>query len=104
MASKEIKFKPLSNRVVIEPIDDNEQMSAGGIYIPDTAKEKPQEGKVVAIGSGARTEDGKIIPMDVKVGDLVLFGKWSGTEVKIDGKEYSIMKESDIMGISKGKK
>ena len=104
MASKEIKFKPLSNRVVIEPIDDNEQMSAGGIYIPDTAKEKPQEGKVVAVGSGARTEDGKITPMDVKVGDIVLFGKWSGTEVKIDGKEYSIMKESDIMGISKGKK
>jgi len=104
MASKEIKFKPLSNRVVIEPIDDNEQMSAGGIYIPDTAKEKPQEGKVVAVGSGTRTEDGKIIPMDVKVGDIVLFGKWSGTEVKIDGKEYSIMKESDIMGISKGKK
>ena len=104
MASKEIKFKPLSNRVVIEPIDDNEQMSAGGIYIPDTAKEKPQEGKVVAVGSGARTEDGKITPMDVKVGDIVLFGKWSGTEIKIDGKEYSIMKESDIMGISKGKK
>ena len=83
---------------------DSEEKTAGGIIIPDTAKEKPQEGKVVAIGLGTRTEDGKIIPMDVKVGDLVLFGKWSGTEVKIDGKEYSIIKESDIMGISKGKK
>ena len=103
MATK-VDFKPLGNRVVVEPLEGDEQVSAGGIYIPDTAKEKPQEGKVVAIGSGTRTDDGKIIPMDVKVGDLVLFGKWSGTEVKIDGKEYSIMKESDIMGISKGKK
>jgi len=98
-----MKFRPLHDRVLIESLD-SEEKTAGGIIIPDTAKEKPQEGKVVAIGSGARTEDGKIVPMDVKVGDLVLFGKWSGTEVKIDGKEYSIMKESDIMGISKGKK
>ena len=98
-----MKFRPLHDRVLIE-ILDSEEKTAGGIIIPDTAKEKPQEGKVVAVGSGARTEDGKIIPMDVKVDDLVLFGKWSGTEVKIDGKEYSIMKESDIMGISKGKK
>tara|TARA_B100000029_G_scaffold413977_1_gene417224 strand:- start:794 stop:1234 length:441 start_codon:yes stop_codon:yes gene_type:complete len=98
-----MKFRPLHDRVLIEVLDSEEKTS-GGIIIPDTAKEKPQEGKVVAIGSGTRTEDGKIIPMDVKVGDLVLFGKWSGTEVKIDGKEYSIMKESDIMGISKGKK
>ena len=98
-----MKFRPLHDRVLIEVLD-SEEKTAGGIIIPDSAKEKPQEGKVVAIGSGARTEDGKIIPMDVKVGDLVLFGKWSGTEVKIDGKEYSIMKESDIMGISKGKK
>ena len=97
-----MKFRPLHDRVLIEVLD-SEEKTAGGIIIPDSAKEKPQEGKVVAIGSGARTEDGKIIPMDVKVGDLVLFGKWSGTEVKIDGKEYSIMKESDIMGISKGK-
>ena len=97
-----MKFRPLYDRVLIEVLD-SEEKTAGGIIIPDTAKEKPQEGKV-AVGSGARTEDGKIIPMDVKVGDLVLFGKWSGTEVKIDGKEYSIMKESDIMGISKGKK
>ena len=98
-----MKFRPLHDRVLIEVLD-SEAKTAGGIIIPDTAKEKPQEGKVVAIGSGGRTEAGKIIPMDVKVGDLVLFGKWSGTEVKIDGKEYSIMKESDIMGISKGKK
>ena len=97
-----MKFRPLHDRVLIEVLD-SEEKTAGGIIIPDSAKEKPQEGKVVAIGSGARTEDGKIIPMDVKVGDLVLFGKWSGAEVKIDGKEYSIMKESDIMGISKGK-
>ena len=94
-----MKFRPLHDRVLIEVLD-GEEKTAGGIIIPDTAKEKPQEGKVVAIGSGSRTEDGKIIPMDVKVGDKVLFGKWSGTEVKIDGKEYSIMKESDIMGIS----
>jgi len=94
-----MKFKPLHDRVLIEVLDGSEK-TAGGIIIPDTAQEKPQEGKVVAIGKGAKTEDGKIIPMDVKVGDKVLFGKWSGTEVKIDGKEYSIMKESDIMGIS----
>jgi len=98
-----MKFRPLHDRVLIE-ISDGEEKTSGGIIIPDTAKEKPQEGEVVAVGSGARTEDGKITPMDVKVGDIVLFGKWSGTEVKIDGKEYSIMKESDIMGISKGKK
>ncbi|MBM5786692.1 MAG: co-chaperone GroES, partial [Pelagibacterales bacterium] len=83
---------------------DSEEKTAGGIIIPDTAKEKPSEGKVVAVGPGARTEDGKLLPMDVKVGDLVLFGKWSGTEVKIDGIEYSIMKESDIMGITDKKK
>ena len=94
-----MKFKPLHDRVLIEVLDSSEK-TAGGIIIPDTAQEKPQEGKVVSVGGGAKTEDGKIIPMDVKVGDKVLFGKWSGTEVKIDGKEYSIMKESDIMGIS----
>ena len=94
-----LKVKPLADRVVVEPAPA-EDVSSGGIILPDTAQEKPQEGKVVAIGGGAKTEDGKIIPMDVKVGDKVLFGKWSGTEVKIDGKEYSIMKESDIMGIS----
>jgi len=98
-----MKFRPLHDRVLIE-ISDSEEKTSGGIIIPDTAKEKPQEGEVVAVGSGARTEDGKITPMDVKVGDIVLFGKWSGTEVKIDSKEYSIMKESDIMGITKRKK
>ena len=96
----DVTFKPLGNRIVVEPADEEASVSSGGIYIPDTAKEKPQEGKVIAVGGGAKTEDGKIIQMDVKVGDKVLFGKWSGTEVKIDGKEYSIMKESDIMGIS----
>ena len=98
-----MKFRPLHDRVLIEVLD-SEEKTAGGIIIPDTAKEKPQEGEVIAVGPGAKNEDGKLAPMDVKVGDIVLFGKWSGTEVKIDGKEYSIMKESDIMGISKGKK
>ena len=98
-----MKFRPLHDRVLIKVLDSDEKTS-GGIIIPDTAKEKPQEGEVVSVGPGAKTEDGKISPMDVKVGDIVLFGKWSGTEVKIDGTEYSIMKESDIMGISKIKK
>jgi len=98
-----MKFRPLHDRVLIRVLDSEEKTS-GGIIIPDTAKEKPQEGEVVSVGPGARTEDGKISPMDVKVGDIVLFGKWSGKEVKIDGTEYSIMKESDIMGISKSKK
>ena len=98
-----MKFRPLHDRVLIEVLDSEEKTS-GGIIIPDTAKEKPQEGEVIAVGPGAKSEDGKVSPMDVKVGDIVLFGKWSGTEVKIDGKEYSIMKESDIMGISKSKK
>ena len=93
-----MNFRPLHDRVLIESLE-SEEKTAGGIIIPDTAKEKPQEGKVIAVGSGAKTEDGKIIPMDVKVGDRVLFGKWSGTEVKVNGKEYSIMKESDIMGV-----
>ena len=98
-----MKFRPLHDRVLIKVLDSEEKTS-GGIIIPDTAKEKPQEGEVVAVGPGAKNEDGKVAPMDVKIGDIVLFGKWSGTEVKIDGKEYSIMKESDIMGISKSKK
>ena len=98
-----MKVKPLHDRVIVKRIEE-EETTKGGIIIPDTAKEKPQEGEVVAVGSGSRSEDGKIVPMDVKVGDIVLFGKWSGTEVKIDGNEYSIMKESDIMGISKGTK
>jgi chaperonin GroES len=89
---------------VLIKVLDSEEKTSGGIIIPDTAKEKPQEGEVVAVGPGAINDGGKLAPMDVKVGDIVLFGKWSGTEVKIDGKEYSIMKESDIMGISKSKK
>ena len=98
-----MKFRPLHDRVLIKVLDSEEKTS-GGIIIPDTAKEKPQEGEVVAVGPGAINDSGKLAPMDVKVGDIVLFGKWSGTEVKIDGKEYSIMKESDIMGVSKSKK
>ena len=93
-----MKFRPLHDRVVIERIDA-EAKSAGGIIIPDTAQEKPQQGKVTAVGPGGRDESGKLIPIDVKVGDRILFGKWSGTEVKIDGVEYLIMKESDIMGV-----
>jgi chaperonin GroES len=98
-----MNFRPLHDRVLVQPLD-GEEKTAGGIIIPDTAKEKPSEGKVIAVGPGAKTEDGKILPMEVKVGDLVLFGKWSGTEVKIDGVDYSIMKESDIMGIMSKKK
>ena len=93
-----MKFRPLHDRVVVQRTE-SEQKTAGGIIIPDTAKEKPMEGKVVAAGSDARDETGKVQPLDVKAGDLVLFGKWSGTEVKIDGQEYLIMKESDIMGV-----
>ena len=98
-----LNIKPLADRVLVEPLKA-ETKTASGIIIPDTAKEKPQEGEVVAVGPGSKSEDGKISPMDVKTGDIVLFGKWSGTEVKIDGKEYSIMKESDIMGVTKSKK
>ena len=97
-----MKFKPLHDRVVVERLDSDEK-TAGGIIIPDSAQEKPMQGKILAVGSGARDDSGKIQPLDVKEGDTILFGKWSGTEVKIDGKEYSIMKESDIMGISSGK-
>ena len=97
-----MKFKPLHDRVVVERLDSDEK-TAGGIIIPDSAQEKPMQGKILAVGSGARDDSGKIQPLDVKEGDTILFGKWSGTEVKIGGKEYSIMKESDIMGISTGK-
>ena len=93
-----MKFRPLHDRVVIERIDA-EAKTAGGIIIPDTAQEKPQQGRVSAVGPGGRDESGKLIPIDVKAGDRVLFGKWSGTEVKLDGVEYLIMKESDIMGV-----
>jgi len=93
-----MKFRPLHDRVVIERIEA-EAKTAGGIIIPDTALEKPQQGKVIAVGPGGRDESGKLIPIDIKVGDRILFGKWSGAEVKIEGVEYLIMKESDIMGV-----
>src|SRR3984885_4505671 len=96
-----MKFRPLHDRVVVRRIESDEK-TAGGIIIPDTAKEKPQEGEIIAVGPGARDEQGKIVALDVKSGDRILFGKWSGTEVKIDGEELLIMKESDIMGVIEG--
>ena len=93
-----MKFRPLQDRVLIRRLE-GEEKTAGGIIIPDTAKEKPMQGEVVAVGPGARNEQGQIVPLDVKAGDTVLFGKWSGTEVKIDGEDLLIMKESDIMGV-----
>ena len=93
-----VKISPLADRVVVKASEDTEQMR-GGLYIPDTAKEKPIEGEVLAVGPGARDETGKIVPLDVKAGDRVLFGKWSGTEVKIDGVDLLIMKESDVLGV-----
>ncbi|UCI06167.1 co-chaperone GroES [Mesorhizobium sp. B1-1-8] len=92
------KFRPLHDRVVVRRVE-SESKTAGGIIIPDTAKEKPQEGEIIAVGSGARDESGKLVPLDVKAGDRVLFGKWSGTEVKLNGEDLLIMKEADIMGI-----
>jgi chaperonin GroES len=91
-------FRPLHDRVLVKRLEAEEK-TAGGIIIPDTAKEKPQEGEVVAVGNGAKSDDGKITPLDVKAGDKILFGKWSGTEVKVDGQDLLIMKESDILGI-----
>ena len=96
-----MKFRPLHDRIVIRRIEGDEK-TKGGIIIPDTAKEKPQEGEVIAAGPGARDESGKLVPLDVKAGDRVLFGKWSGTEVKIDGEDLLIMKESDVMGVIEG--
>jgi chaperonin GroES len=96
-----MKFRPLHDRVVVKRVAEEER-TAGGIIIPDSAKEKPMQGEVIAVGAGARDENGKVQPLDVKVGDRVLFGKWSGTEVKLDGEELLIMKESDIMGIVEG--
>jgi len=98
MIMAKLKFRPLHERVVVKRIDADER-SKGGIIIPDTVKEKPQEGEVVAVGPGGRDENGKLITMDLKAGDHVLFGKWSGTEVKLDGDELLIMKESDVMGV-----
>ncbi|HZY13026.1 MAG TPA: co-chaperone GroES [Beijerinckiaceae bacterium] len=96
-----MKFRPLHDRIVLRRIE-GEEKTKGGIIIPDTVKEKPQEGEVIAVGPGARDESGKIVPLDVKAGDRVLFGKWSGTEVKIDGEDLLIMKESDILGVIEG--
>ena len=96
-----MQFRPLHDRVVVRRVEEEER-TKGGIIIPDTAKEKPQQGEVIAVGPGARDENGQVQPLDVKAGDRVLFGKWSGTEVKIDGEELLIMKESDIMGVLEG--
>ncbi|MFZ5867590.1 MAG: co-chaperone GroES [Thermodesulfobacteriota bacterium] len=93
-----MKFRPLHDRILVERVESEEQ-SVGGIILPDTAKEKPQQGKVIAAGPGKRTEDGKLIPMDVKAGDTILFGKYSGTEVKVEGIEYLIMREEDVLGL-----
>ena len=93
-----MKFRPLHDRVLVRPLEQDER-TTGGIIIPDTAKEKPSQGQVIAVGPGGRDEAGKLIPIDIKVGDRVLFGKWSGTEVKIDGRDLLIMKESDVMGV-----
>ena len=97
-----MKFRPLHDRVVVRRVDEDTK-TKGGIIIPDTAQEKPMQGEIIAVGPGGRDEAGKLIPIDVKVGDVVLFGKWSGTEVKIDSVEYLIMKESDIMGVLEGR-
>ena len=94
-------FRPLHDRVVVRRVD-SEEKTKGGIIIPDTAKEKPQEGEIIAVGSGARDESGKLVPLDVKKGDRILFGKWSGTEVRVNGEDLLIMKESDILGIVEG--
>jgi len=93
-----MQIKPLHDRVLVEPLDAEEK-TAGGIIIPDTAKEKPMEGKIVSVGKGAKNDEGKVAPLDVKAGDRILYGKWSGTEVKVDGDDFLIMKESDIMGV-----
>ena len=97
-----MKIRPLQDRVIVKRLEE-EDKTKGGIIIPDTAKEKPQEGKVIAVGKGKVTEDGKVIPLDVKVGDKILFGKYSGTEIKIEGEEHLIMREEDILGIIEGK-
>ena len=93
------RIRPLADRLIVKRVDEQEQKSAGGIIIPDTAKEKPQEGKVVAVGKGKMNEDGKVIPLDVKAGDRILFGKYSGSEIKIDGEEHLILREEDVLGI-----
>ena len=97
-----MKVRPLHDRIIVRRIDEGEQ-KVGGIIIPDTAKEKPQQGKVVAAGKGKVKDDGKVVPMDVKAGDLILFGKYSGTEIKLDGEEYLIMREEEVLGVIEGK-
>jgi chaperonin GroES len=94
-----VHIRPLHDRLIVKRVDEQEQRSAGGIIIPDTAKEKPQEGKVVAVGKGKISDDGKLIPLDVKTGDRILFGKYSGSEIKIEGEEHLIMREEDVLGI-----
>src|SRR5213595_3707460 len=96
-----MKIRPLYDRIVVKRVEEKEQMQ-GGLYIPDTAKEKPQEGEVVAVGKGKRLENGKIIPLDVQVGDKILFGKYSGSEIKLDGDEYMIMREDEVLGVLNG--
>ena len=96
-----MKFRPLGDRVLVKRVEE-ETKTKGGIIIPDTAKEKPQEGEVIAVGSGSRDENGKLTPLDLKVGDRILFGKWSGTEIKVNGEDLLIMKESDVMGVIEG--
>ena len=93
-----MKLRPMQDRIIVKRVEE-ETMTAGGIFIPETAKEKPQKGEIMAVGNGKKTEDGKVIPLDVKVGDKVLFGKYSGTEIKIEGDEYLIMREDDILGV-----
>jgi chaperonin GroES len=93
------RIRPLADRLIVKRVDEQEQKSAGGIIIPDTAKEKPQEGKVVAVGRGKLNDDGKVIPLDVKAGDRILFGKYSGSEIKIDGEEHLILREEDVLGV-----
>ncbi len=97
-----MKVRPLHDRIIVRRIDEGEQ-KVGGIIIPDTAKEKPQQGKVIAAGKGKVKDDGKVVPMDVKAGDLILFGKYSGTEIKLDGEEYLIMREEEVLGVIEGK-
>ncbi|MGB9616669.1 MAG: co-chaperone GroES [Desulfomonilaceae bacterium] len=93
-----MKFRPLHDRILVERVE-SEEVTKGGIILPDTAKEKPQQGKVIAVGNGKKTEDGKLIPLEIKVGDMILFGKYSGSEIKIEGNEYLIMKEDDVLGV-----
>jgi len=97
-----VHIRPLHDRLIVKRIDDQEQRSAGGIIIPDTAKEKPQEGKVIAVGKGKVGDDGKVIPLDVRAGDRILFGKYSGSEIKIDGEEHLILREEDVLGVVEG--